>query len=78
MMEEESRFYLPALSLFKICPQDIINTYQLHMCGLPVDPLVSCFSDREATGLEKEMFNEDGELMFWGQVHEQPEEIVNS
>lgn len=76
-MEEESRIYLPARSLFKICPKGIINTYRLHTHGLPVETLVSCFWDREATGLEKEMFSEDGELLFQGHAHEQHEEIVS-
>lgn len=64
MMEEESKIYLQALSLFKTCPKGIINTCRLHMHGFPVDTLVPCFSDREATGLEQEVFSEEGELMF--------------
>lgn len=64
MMEEESRMYLPALSLFETCPKGIINTWSLHMHGLLVETLVSCFSDREATELEQEVFSEEDELMF--------------
>lgn len=66
MMEEESSISLPAFSLFKTPPKGIFNTYSLHMHGLPVDTLVSCFSDRDNTGLEQEVFSEEGELMFQG------------
>lgn len=46
MIEEESRIYLPALPLFKICPK-VINTYGLHLHGLPMYALVFCFSVTE-------------------------------